>query len=186
MLFKNIDDLSKVTRLKKSFEEMKFGFKKNSRYEKLRNITAGRLVMDIEESMQEFVNEIDYDLSALAKKHFGLDVPIDGGFSEGRESSSLHSLHINNLVEQEADESGMTGAAQPKVDPIFSKKLMEIALLHLDPVFNQNLVTLLLESKFKFLELTKQLTKVTGCLWDNSLRNSKTARNEMLIMHNFK
>jgi len=72
------------------------------------------------------------------------------------------------------------------VDPIFFKKLMETALLHLDPVFNQNLVTLLLETKFKFLELTKQLTKVTGCLWDNSLRNSKTARNEMLIMHSFK
>jgi DNA polymerase elongation subunit (family B) len=61
-----------------------------------------------------------------------------------------------------------------------------MALRHMDPVFNQNLVVLLLENKFKFLELTKQLTQVTGCLWDNSLRNSKTTRNEMLIMHNFK
>jgi DNA polymerase alpha subunit A len=62
---------------------------------------------------------------------------------------------------------------------------MEVAVQHLDPVLNQNIVSILLESKFKFLELTKQLTKVTGCLWDNSLRNSKTARNEMLIMHHF-
>lgn len=79
MLFKNVDDLSKITRLKKSFEEMKFGFKKNSRFEKLRNITSGRLVLDIEESMQEFVNEVDYDLQTLAKKYFGTEVQIEVG-----------------------------------------------------------------------------------------------------------
>ena len=67
---------------------MKFGFKKNSRFEKLRNITAGRLVLDIEESMQEFINEVDYDLSTLAKKYFGVEVPTDYGFSEGRDDSS--------------------------------------------------------------------------------------------------
>jgi DNA polymerase elongation subunit (family B) len=81
ILYKNIDMASKMTRLKKSFIEMKFGFKKNSKFDRLRNITAGRLVLDINESMQEFVNSVDYDLQFLAKKYFNLEIN-DGSNSE--------------------------------------------------------------------------------------------------------
>jgi DNA polymerase elongation subunit (family B) len=158
LLFKNIDDLSKITRLRKSFEEMKFGFKKNSRFEKLRNITAGRLVLDIEESMQEFVNEVDYDLHTLAKKYFKIEVPIDGdsdAFRNKDDSILNQNLGLFNLVDQDTEEAEANPNPQAKIDPIFFKKLMDTAVSYLDPVFNQNLVALLLEDKFKFLELTK-------------------------------
>ena len=185
IFFRNIDEASKVTRIKKSFEEMKFGFKKISKFEKLRNITAGRLVMDIEETMQEFVNEVDYDLAFLARKYFDLEVATNSDFIEREEDSINPNLQygLTNIMQQQEEAMAVETEL---IAPELKERYLSEAKSYLDAGFSQNIISILLEDKFKFLELTKQLTKVTGCIWDNSLRNSKTARNEMLIMHYFK
>lgn len=42
-----------------------------------------------------------------------------------------------------------------------------------------------LADNFEFLELTSELSKIAGCLWETSLKSSRAERNEMLLMHYF-
>ena len=42
-----------------------------------------------------------------------------------------------------------------------------------------------LAENFEFLELTSELSKIAGCLWETSLKSSRAERNEMLLMHYF-
>lgn len=55
----------------------------------------------------------------------------------------------------------------------------------LDNLLLMNFLTIRLCENRKLIELTEELTKVSGCLWDVSLRNQKLSRNETLLMHKF-
>lgn len=73
-------------------------------------------------------------------------------------------------------------------EPFFlqkTEKKIQNPVILFDDMITHCYLSINLTLKLKLIELTEQLTKVSGCLWDTSLRNMKLNRNEMLLLHEF-